>query len=635
MYKNLIKSALEKVLNDLDVKQVNFTVERPAEEKFGDYATNVAMILAGRLKKSSPGAALAKAGPLEIAKDIIPRLSKISFVERIGIEPPGFINFYLKKESLLFNLKKINEKARECCAVNVGKGKKIVLEHTDLNPNKALHVGHLRSACLGSACENILKFLGYRAETQYYVDDTGVQVATSALGILDLDVDQMAGEKYDHYAGRAYVVAMKALEKNKQLEKKRNEIIKALDRQEGPSLDFIKKFIDLVVVANLTTTERFGINYDLLIWESDIIKSKFWEKTFALLKKCPGFYQPKSGKNKGCWVLKNVVNSNAQTDEFREKVIVKANGVVTYTGKDIAYHLWKFNLLGVDFKYAKWPKNKQNKSYWSTSRDGKSNDSFGKAAKVVNFIDSRQSFPQEIVKNSLKLLGFEKESAAMQHAGYGVVSLAPKTAQDLGASVAQDKNQYAMSGRAGLVVLADDLLELVKSKLKQKHPDAPDLEQVAIAAIKYLMLTHNTYSNIVFSYDRALDFYGNSGPYLQYSYARCSSVLKKAVTMKRKVQFSQDFAKLEFSQEEQAVLRWLLYFPETIIESGKQLAPNLLCNYLYELSGRFNVFYNKRPILRSKKGPAVIQFRLFLTAATAQVLTNGLGLLGIKPLEKM
>ena len=552
MYKSKIRSEIEKVLDALQItNKIEFTVEKPAEERFGDYATNIALVLASKLKKS----------PLEIAKDVVSKLPKKAQIERVEIEAPGFINFYLTKKSLISNLENILKKGDKYGSSELGRGVKIVLEHTDVNPNKALHIGHLRSACLGSACAEILKFLGFKVETQYYVDDTGMQVAVSALGVLDLNIDQEEGEKYDHFAGRAYVAAMEALDKNKKfasrfdrgLEKKKEEIIAVLDKQEGQSLDFIKKFINQVLKSNLDTTDLFGINYDLLIWESDILKGKFWEKTFELLKACPNFYQAKKGKNKGCWVLKT--NKSTNQDEDSEKVIVKTNVVITYTGKDIAYHLWKYNLLGVDFKYAKWSGGNYKKSIWSTSWEGKSNNSFGQADKVINFIDSRQSYPQVVVKNSLVVLNHKKEADTLKHVGYGVVSLAPKTAKELGAEASLGKTQYAMSGRLGLAVLVDDLLDLVKAKLKQKYPKSPETEQVASAAIKYLMLAYNPYSDIVFSYEQALDINGNSGPYLQYAYARCNSVLKKATKVKKLVpafnrgiiKYSKDFDKIEYT----------------------------------------------------------------------------------------
>lgn len=620
MYKQEIKNEINKIIEDLQVKKVKFTVEKPIEEKFGDYATNIAMVLPKLLKKS----------PLEIAKEVAAKFPKLDFIERIEIEHPGFINFHVRKSYMIDNLGKIFSAKEKYGEKNVGQGKKVVLEHTAVNPNKALHIGHIRSSCLGGACENILKFLGYEVEVEYYVDDTGVQVAVSALGALEMEIDPKPKEKYDHFAGRAYVEAMKALEGNKKLEKKKDLIISSLDKQDGKELKFLKEFVTHVINANLETIKDFGIEYDLMVWESDILRGKFWEKTFDILKKCPNFYLVKEGKNKGCWVMKGISEE--------EKVIVKSNGVVTYTGKDIAYHLWKYNLLGDDFKYKKWPKNIQSKPLFTTSQDGKPSEEFGHAESIVNFIDIRQAFPQEIVKNSLEVLGFKKEAENFKHIAYGIVSLNPRTARELGIELEAGKNQYAMSGRDGMVVLADDLLNLIEAKLKQKHKDAPDPRKIAAAAIKYLMLTHNTYSDIVFSYDKALDIYGNSGPYLQYTYARCGSVLRKANKMFPDFSTEksiESYKELRLSEQEISIMRWLIHFPEVILEAGKSYAPNLLCNYLYELCSRFNTFYNKRPIIESKKGPISSNFRLLLTAATFQILENGLKLLGIERIKKM
>lgn len=614
MYKEILKSELKKVIASLGAENDKFTVGRPADEKFGDYATNVAMLLTKELKK----------GPLDIAKEIAHKFPKLEFIERVEIEHPGFVNFHLKNEALIDNLNEIINKGSDYGRHTVENSEKIVLEHTAVNPNKALHIGHIRSACLGSACEKILKFLGHSVEVQYYVDDTGVQVAVSALGALEMDVDPKPNEKFDHFAGRAYVEAMKALEDNPKLEKKKEDLIKELDQQEGKNLRFIKEFVTNVINANLETANKFGIDYDVLVWESDIILGKFWDKAFEILKKCPNFYLAKTGKNKDCWVMKGLAEN--------EKVIVKSNGVVTYTGKDIAYHLWKYNLLNNGFKFEKWPTEPSKRSLYTTSQKGKSNNNFGHADSVVNFIDIRQTFPQQIVKNALEILGFKKEAKNFKHIAYGVVSLNPKTARELGIETEEGKQQYAMSGRAGMVVLADDLLKLIMKKLKQKHREAPEPEKISAAAIKYLMLSHNTYSDIVFSYDKALDIYGNTGPYLQYAYARSRSVLRKA---KNKAEFDQKYLELRLSEQEISLLKWLIHFRETIMEAGKQYAPNLLCNYLFELSSRFNTFYNKRPILKSKKGPVSSEFRLLLTAATAQILEIGLNLIGLDRLEKM
>ncbi len=620
MFKSSIKEELKKIITELNAPEdVKFNIEKPVAEKFGDFSTNLAMVLAKELKMP----------PVEIAKIISTKFPILPFLERIEIEHPGFINFYLKKEALLLCLDKILTEGNSFGSSNIGAGEKIVLEHTNVNPNKALHVGHLRSTCLGSSCEKILEFLGYDVEVHYYVDDTGVQVAVTGLGLKELDVKEKKDEKFDHFAGRVYTQTMKLIAENKDLEKKQKEIIKILDKQqEGATLDFMKKFAKRILECNLETTYSFDVQYDLLVWESDIIKAGFFDKAFEIMKQNPNFYFSKKGKNKGCFVMKD--------QEEKEKVILKSTGEATYTGKDIAYHFWKFNLLGEDFKYKKWEgKSQQKKSLWTTSSDGKKSENFGKAQKVVNFIDVRQSFPQEMVNYALQTLGFTKEAQNMQHVGYGIVSLSPRTARVLGKETSLDKQQYAMSGRDGLFVLADDLLEMVQKQVWKKHSKSPAIEAISKSAIKYSMLNYNPYSDVVFSYDKALDIQGNSGPYLQYVFARCKSILKKAEKEGKKVYYSDKYAQIHLSDEEKSVLRYLYLFPQVIRRSGKNYSPSLLCNYLFKLGSRFNTFYAKHHVLEKGQDKLLTDFRILLVASTAQVLENGLKLLGIEPVEKM
>ena len=612
-FKFEIQTVLEGALVKLNVANVIPDVEWPAMEQHGDYSSNIAMVLAKKMKKS----------PLEIAKEIVRSLPKLDFVENVKIENPGFINFYLKKKNLVEALLKIPSKSDKLDREKPGK---IVLEHTNVNPNKALHIGHLRSACLGSACEKILEFMGADVETQYYVDDTGVQIATFYLGISELAVRRRENEKYDHYAGRAYVEAAHAIEKNKKILKMREKILKTLDNQEDQkATEKIITAVEKTLKANLETASEFGIDYDLLVWESEVLKNKLWERALGLLSRMPVYYKAKSGKNKGCWVIKY--------SDGNEKVLIKSNQTVTYTGKDVAYHLWKFNKLGVDFKYSQYPVKTQKKILWTTCEHGKKNDSFGKAKKVVNFIDVRQSYPQNAVKECLKSMNYSKEAENFHHVSYGVVSLSPKTARALGLENNREKNQHAMSGRLGLVVLVDDLLDLLETKIRQKHAQSPHPRKIAASALKYYMLKHNTFSDIVFDYEQALDLYGNTGPYLQYTGARMNSVLQKVKKMNRVK--GVNLEEYEPSSEEVALARWLVHFSEIAAESGKQFAPNLLCNYLFELAKRFNSFYNEKPIIQRAEGKSASRFRISLTRNSHRILSQGLTLIGVEVLDKM
>lgn len=607
-----LKEKLDKVLKDIFGEAVDFDIEKPANRSFGDFATNAAMKLAKEMKKP----------PLEIADQIAKKLGKDDLIEKVEIKAPGFINFFIKKDYYIKELDQIISKNERYGESNIGDGKKVVLEHTNVNPNKALHVGHLRNSCLGNSCEKILEFSGYDVEAQYYVDDTGVQVAVTLLGLKKLDLKKKENEKFDHFAQRVYVAAQSAIEKDKTLEKEQKEIISSLDKQEGTDAVEAKDLATKVICANLETMHNLNIDYDLLVWESDILNEGFWQKAFNILKRNSKFIKAEKGKNAGCWVIQNVMGD--------DKVIVKSNGVATYTGKDIAYHLWKFNLLNKDFNYNLWPNNLQKKKLYTTSTNGQESLKFGRADIVTNFIDVRQTFAQEAVKESFKILGYEKEASSLFHIGYGIVFLSPKTAKALGVDVTDKKSRYPMSGRLGIGILADDLSSLLKENIKKDHSSSPSLDEIALGAIKYHMLKYNTYSDIVFDYEQALSLYGNTGPYLQYSYARCQSILKKAGK-----KYNNMTKYDNINEEETQILQTLIQFPEVVKEAAQNYSPNIICNYLHELAKSFNTFYSKHTVLSEKNPEEVKNFRLLLTAATAIVLKNGLNLLGIPAPEKM
>jgi arginyl-tRNA synthetase len=387
----LIRKKIEKAVKAAGYDlPASFNLEEPPNSKMGDYATNIALTIASHQKKNLR----------EVAEDIRQQLLRDSDIKSIEVAGPGFINFSLDPQ---FHF----EYAQNMVSAklpDIGQGKKVVLEHTNVNPNKALHIGHLRNACLGNSCQKILTALGHNVEAQYYVDDTGVQVAVTLLGMLGLQPVNSENKKYDHFAQDVYVQTMERLETDDLLKCKQAEIIESLDQQKGELAIEAKEMATKVIYSNLETMCNMNVDYDLLVWESDILKNGFWEKAFSILreKNLKSFVLEKSGKNAGCWVIKGVLGE--------DKVIVKSNGVVTYTGKDVAYHLWKFNLLGKDFLYKEWPHRLQKKSLFTTAQNGERSDKFGRGDIVVNFIDVRQTLPQLAVKESLRLLGYEKQA---------------------------------------------------------------------------------------------------------------------------------------------------------------------------------------------------------------------------------
>ncbi len=620
MFKKIIKKELKKILPELGITDsIKFSVSRPQEKRFGDYSTNLAMILAGKLRKP----------PFEIAQDINSRLSKMDFIDRVSIEKPAFINFYLHKKALIQKMLDLVQQKTAFLDLDPQKNQKIILEHTNVNPNKALHVGHLRSACLGDSVRKMLTKIGKTVEVEYYVDNTGLQVAITLLGLENLkilEVSQEKDEKFDHFAGRVYAAMVQKIKEESSWEEKKEEKLKILEDYNAPKNAKSRLAIEKIVNANLTTASNYAIEYDNLIWESDIFQFGLWTETLEKLKTLESFYLAKKGKNKGCWVILN--------EDGREKIIIKSNGVITYTGKDIAYHFWKYGLLENDFKYKQWTTASQKKPLFSTSLEGKAKKDFGRGDFVLNFIDMRQAFPQESVKSALETAGFSQEAKNFRHLGYGVVSLSHATASKLGLKIEERKSSYALSGRDGLVVTADDLLELLKKEILKKHPKTEDVEKVAVGAIKYYLLRPNPFGEIIFDYQEALDIHGNSGPYLQYAYARTQSVLKKIKPGQEKNLKARDLTEFDQKEEEKNLIRFLVHYPETVLVAGKELSPNILANYLFELASLFNSFYNRHSVINCKD-PEVAYFRKLLVEAVAITLKDGLTLLGIEAPNKL
>ncbi len=624
MFKNQIKKELKKTLTEIGIiPKTNFDVSRPQEKRFGDYSSNIAMILAGQLHRP----------PFEIAQEIVNKLGKMDFINRVSIERPAFINFYLGDQALIKNLLEYaSGKGLDNSVESVKKPEKIILEHTNVNPNKAIHIGHLRSACLGDAVKKILQKTGRLVEVEYYVDNTGLQVAITLLGFKYLDrlnIEKKKEEKFDHFAGRVYVAMAQKIKQDSNLAREIESLLKDLEDYDSPKNLGHREVVGQIVNANLETTGRFTISYDALIWESDIFHFGLWEETLEKLKTLSAFYLAKKGKNKGCWVL---VNS-----EDQEKVIIKSNGIVTYTGKDIAYHFWKYGLLKSDFKYKKWETGSQKEALLSTSVSGKANSKMGQGTGVLNFIDMRQSFPQESVKSALQTAGFQKEADNFKHIGYGLVSLSPATAKKLGLEIKEKKSSYALSGRDGLIVNADDLLELLKKEIQKKHPHAQEIEKIAVGAIKYYLLKPNPFGEIVFDYNQALDLHGNSGPYLQYAHARAANILKKIDsrgTTGRKKDDHEEKGGNDWKEEERNLIRFIVHYREALIIAGRQCSPNLLAGYLFELASLFSAFYSRHSVANCHD-QTTAELRKNLVLAVKNILKDGLSLLGIEAPDKI
>lgn len=614
----------------LETSQV--TIEIPQNEEFGDYSTNVALVLAKELKKSPIEIAITLAQQIETSGITLgPLQGKISKIEGVA---PGFINFHLSHELLLNLMMQVSSQNTKFGSTNLGDARYIALEHSNVNPNKAPHVGHLRNAAIGQFLEKIHEFLGYNVSVQYYSNDVGVQVATSFLGSKYIKAfDPKEYERFDYYAWDIYAEISTKLVQDQELQLELEVLLKQI---EDPKLEIsrlVAKFADKILEDQIETFNSLGITYDVIIHERDIIYTKMWETCFEIMKQNPNFYLATQGKSSGCWLLKNLSENNSQDNDFeKDKIIVRSNGVPTYTGKDIAYHMFKYGLLGKDFGYNIVKVGTQSETLYETNSSPTKDQSttFSNAEIVIDVIDQKQTYAINAVKEALRALGFVNESNNMHHVNYGFVYLSPKTASMLGLDTTDGAAKYEMSGRKGLGIKILDFTQMVDAKINKEYGDFEAKNSVRNAAIKFELLKYNTFNDIIFDLDTALNTKGFSGPYLQYTHARIASVLAKSGQSNYK---TTEFNKIHDPQAEE-ILRLISKFDEVVVRSAAEFAPNLLCEYLFKLAKEFNSYYNDHSILGAKTDQ-LKSFRLNVAFCTKIVISNGLSLLGLDAPEKI
>lgn len=609
-----LKEEIAKAL-EIDVKEI----EEP--EKYGDFAY-ACFSLAKKLKKD----------PKEIANDLSKKL-KIKFIGKIEAVGP-YVNFYIDWNEIGQKLlKSIDEKYGKPEKI---KKKKIMVEHTSTNPNKALHVGHIRNSCLGDSLARILSFYGHNVEVANYIDDTGNQMAELVIGFKILGMPIETKMKFDQYCGdEVYVKVNKMYETDAALLEKKKFITKQIEEGNNEIANFSNQIARRILLEQLKTCWRMSIYYDLLNKESDIIQLKLWEKTFGLLKKRELVYQSTDSDKRGCWLLKLSDLPEFKGMKDADATLVRSDGTVVYVGKDVAYAMWKHGLLKEDFNYLKFVEQPNNKILWmTTSKEGeKKHPDFSGVDTSINVIDVRQSYYQDSVIAALKLIAGKKIDYI--HYDYDVVSLSSKAAKKLG--VETEEKFVHMAGRKGLFINADVVLdELFKKSFeetKNRNPNASEdwlkevAEKIAVGALRYELEKISPEKIIVFDMDDALRLNGNAAPYLQYTCTRASSILSKTGKLK-------DFDARQFKDPmEINVLKLLSKFPDTIERSVKDLRPHYMANYLYDLSVAFNEFYQFLPVLKAED--KLKNARLKLVESVKIVLEIGLELLGIPILEKM
>lgn len=605
-----VEEATKKLWPKIILPEVE-AVEPPREE-FGDYSTPLPLQIAKDLKEKPLKVAERIARSLGMTRD--KKMGKISGVAQIVVTPPGYINFILDYQALAKKLLVSRSQS-----LKVSKSQSIIVEHTSVNPNKAAHVGHLRNAILGDTVARLLKGMGHKVEIQNYIDDMGLQVADSVVAAEKYGDIPPEGWDYDGWFWRIYADIQKDYKKTPKLLKRRETVLKELEKNKGEIARFALNIANNIVIRHLTTFSHFGVGYNLLVWERDIIKNKLWEKIFSLLREKKLIKKPTSGIYRGTWIVE------FGKSERENKILVKSGGLPTYTAKDLAYQLWKFGKIADPFKYYHLGQTLTTEAgTFLQKKKEKAKRRFKAAGKVINVIDLRQSYPQEVIRHTLSRLGYKKEAENSIHLAYGVVNLSPATMKAIAIKVKEKKQFYPMSGREGIGVKTDDLFDTFVSKITSENDEA-----LASGAIRYYLLKFRPESNITFDMDTALKIYGNTGVYLMYAYARASNILKKA----GKITKPSGQLPEELSTEEKNLIKKLEQFGETVELATVELDPSLLCDYLYELSTAFARFYENNPVIQSKG--KVRAFRLGLVKTFKDILGKGLELLGIPTLPKI
>lgn len=663
-----IAGAVEAVLQREFNVQVPVVVEQPRQPQFGELALPVAFQLAKELKKA----------PKQIAGELAAKLEGVvPGVASFDVAGNGFLNVRLKRGDYAHAL--VAGVAEKGSGVS-GTGK-VIVEHTNINPNKAAHIGHLRNAVLGDTFVRMLRAAGERVEVQNYIDNTGVQVADVVVGFHHLEkktaeeVRALASDpsvRFDYLCWDVYARISAYYAENPESKAWRGETLHAIESGEGEVAALGHTIADAIVRCHLATMYRLGIEYDVLPRESEILHLQFWAKAFELLKERKAIYFEDKGKNAGCWVMPasafrqgasssekatavapETPEESADAEAEDSKVIVRSNGTVTYVGKDIAYQLWKFGLLGQDFFYHlhdTYPDG--HKLYVSSAvAEGSAPPEearFGGGSRVYNVIDSRQSYLQDVVVAGLRALQYESAAENSIHFAYEMVALSPRCCADLGIVLSEEDSRKAyveVSGRKGLGVKADDLIDKlidtayaeVFSRNQERGEAAcrKVAEQIAVGALRYFLLKYTRNSVIAFDFQEALSFEGETGPYVQYATMRANRILVKLEEAGEVMPdfhqvLTRDALESVFADEKLWQLLVQASKPALAIQRAVSAGePANLAKYGFQLAQTFNEFYHEYPILK-ETDPTKRAALLWLAGYFRAQLIGTLDVLGIQ-----
>jgi len=568
-----ITQLIKQALNTLDIAQekLEIELERPANKSFGDFSSNVAMML---LKKQDQFKS-----PRDLAQAIVDQMQSLltedSLVAKVDIAGPGFINFTLKDDYYVTVVKDVLKKQGKTFKPATDK-QKIIVEYSSPNIAKPFTVGHLRSTIIGDAIANLLEAVGHTVYRDNHLGDWGTQFGKQIYAIKTWG-DEAALEKSEKPVKELvdlYVKFHQEAEKNPDLNDEGRKWFKKLEDGDEEARGLWQKCIDWSWKEFTYIYQKLGIKFT----ENDgrgYGESFFEDKMEPIIKELTDKGLLK--ESKGAQVV------FFPEDKYPPAMILKQDGATLYHTRDLATDKFRLEKYGADVK-------------------------------IINEVGSEQKLYFEQLFEMEKMLGWVKEGQRI-HVKHGMFRFSDKK----------------MSTRKGNVIWLDEVLNEAFDRIKKIAKDRindQEMWKIAVGAIKWNDLKKNSELNVVFDWDEILRVDGNSGPYMQYSYTRCFSVLEQA-QLNDNWEYSG-----EINAEEKTLMQQLSQFDEAVNRAIDNLAPHHVCIYLYELAQSFNGFYNKHSILKADNEEQK-QFRLALTKATAEVIKRGLGLLGIETLEKM
>jgi arginyl-tRNA synthetase len=658
LYRYLEQLLAQRILNFLSnrypgVVLPRVVIEQPPKVELGDFAIPV-----------FPFAKPLRTAPLKVAEAIRTEIGPIDGIAEMLVAPPGYLNVRIDRvwmaAALASNKRPQTETAHG----------KILVEHTSINPNKAAHIGHLRNAILGDTFVRLLRFAGREVDVQNYIDNTGVQVADVVAGFTHIEKKSRAEIEaliqqphFDYYCWDLYARVSQWYEQDPQNKQVRLQTLHAIEDSASETAAIADLISTAVLRRHLETMDRLDIEYDFLPRESEILHLHFWDAAFTKLKASGVLTFENEGKNKGCWVMRRAGTKSLNTEDTEEtqgiseedqKVIVRSNGTVGYVGKDIAYHMWKFGLLGRDFAYRKFFHYPNHHDCWISAMQGEPNHPhFGDVTEIYNVIDARQAEAQSTVIEALRGLGHNEAADHYTHFSYEMVALTPRCTEELGYTLKEEdktRSYIEVSGRKGFGVKADDLLDQLiasaKREVDSRHSELTDAEraaiamQIAIGALRYFMLKFTKQSVIAFDFKEALSFEGETGPYAQYAIVRASSIFKKAEIdvdsfqrgLATDAAVSEEFGKFLSGEAANEIWELWLAAAKTSYIVDQCIAttePAYLAKHAFQLAQLFNTFYHRHPIL-SEPNEKRKRFLLATVAAVRRELMRTLAVMGIE-----